>query len=258
VLLKLLDDPAFRPSAIGLLARFDLPEISTALVQRFSAFTPAERTATLEVLTARPTYALALLDAVSAGRMPRDQLTAFHVTRLASLRNADVNRRIAATWGRIHQTPAEKMKQIGKLEKIFNEAPLWAYSANMGRQHFQKLCLQCHRLGAEGARLGPELTGAGKHGVRYFLESIIDPDAVIGTDFQATIIETKNEETLSGLVVAETPSAVTLRTTAGESVIAKASIKSKTTSEKSLMPEALLDSLAEREQIELLKFLTTN
>lgn len=145
-----------------------------------------------------------------------------------------------------------------KLEKVFNEAPLWAYSANAGKQHFQKLCVQCHRLGNEGTRLGPELTGAGKHGVRYFLENIIDPDAVIGTDFQAITVETKDDETITGLLANETPSAVTLRTTAGEPVIAKANIKTRSLGQKSLMPEGLLDSLSEREKIELLKFLTTN
>src|SRR6185503_6700118 len=196
-----------------------------ALVQRFASFNPAERSTTLEALTARPTYALALLDAVSAGQVPRDQLTSFHVARLTSLKNTDVDKRVAGKWGKINQTPAEKQKQIAKLEKIFNEAPLWAYSANAGQQHFQKLCMQCHRLGNEGARLGPELTGAGKHGVRYFLENIIDPDAVIGTDFQATTIETKGDETLSGLLAAETPSAVTLRTTVGDTVIPKLGIK---------------------------------
>jgi hypothetical protein len=49
-----------------------------------------------------------------------------------------------------------------------------------------------------------------------------------------------------------------LRTTTGDIVIPKTSIKARTRGEKSLMPEGLLDSLNEREQIELLKFLTSN
>jgi putative heme-binding domain-containing protein len=255
---KLLDDATFRAATISLLARFDTPEVSAALLQRFSEFKSAERAATLDALTSRPHYALALLDAVSAGKVPRDQLTAFHVTRLNSLKNDEVDKRVTAVWGRIQKTPIEKQSQIARLEKIFNEAPLWAYSANAGRQHFQKLCTQCHRLGNEGTRLGPELTGAGKHGIRYFRENIIDPDAVIGTDFQVTTVETKDGETLSGLMASETGSAITLRTTTGDSVISKANIRQRATAEKSLMPEGLLDALSEREQIELLKFLTTN
>jgi putative membrane-bound dehydrogenase-like protein len=258
VFVKLLEDNSFRTSAINLIARFDGEEISAALLKRFTNFANADRTAALEALTSRPSFALALLDAVAAGKVPRDQLTAFHVTRLLNLKSVEVDQRVTATWGRIQKTSAEKQSQIAKLEKVFNEAPLWAYNGNAGRQHFQKLCVQCHRLGNEGARLGPELTGAGKHGIHYYLENIIDPDAVIGTDFQMTTVETKDGDTISGLLANETPSAITMRTTAGESVIPKANIKDRTRGEKSLMPEGLLESLSEREQIELLKFLTTN
>jgi len=106
--------------------------------------------------------------------------------------------------------------------------------------------------------LQTELTGAGKNGIRYFLENIIDPNAVIGSDFRMTTIDTKNGDVISGLVLNETPSALTLRTTAEQVVIAKADITARATSEKSLMPEGLLESLSEREQIELLKFLTSN
>src|SRR5207249_11142846 len=99
------------------------------------------------------------------------------------------DQRVATTWCRILQTPAEKQARIEKLENIFNEAPLWAYDSGAGGEHFLKLCSSCHRIGNDGTRLGPELTGAGKNGVRYFLENIIDPDAVIGADFQMTVFE---------------------------------------------------------------------
>jgi putative membrane-bound dehydrogenase-like protein len=256
--IKLMDDGTFRTPAIGVVSRFDSSEVSAGLLQRFTNFAGADRNAALDTLTSRPAFALALLDAVAAGKVGRDQLTAFHVTRLSNLKSADVDKRVAAVWGRIQQTPVEKKTQMAKLEKIFNEAPLWAYNARAGKQHFQKLCSQCHRIGTEGARLGPELTGAGKHGIRYYLENVIDPDAVIGTDFQATTVETKDGESITGLLASENASAVTLRTTVGESVVPKSNIKEKILGQKSLMPEGLLESLTEREQIELLKYLTTN
>ena len=258
VFIALLDDPSLRSVTIPLLARFDSAEIAPSLIEHFNALSSNDRAAALATLTARPSFALALLDAVAAKKIARDQITAFQVRQLAALKSPDVNKRIAAMWGRIGQTPVEKQKQIDRLEKVFNEAPLWAYSAGAGKQHFEKLCATCHKIGNEGTQLGPELTGAGKHGVRYFLENVVDPDAVIGTDFQLTVVETKDDESISGLLVNETTSAITLRTTTGEIVVPKASIKSRATTEKSLMPEALLDSLPEREQIELLKFLTSN
>lgn len=258
VFLQLLDDRAFRPQTIGLLARFDAPEIVEALLRRFDEFSVADRAAALNTLASRAPSALALLDAVASGRLKRDQLSAFTIRQLMQLKNAEVERRVAAAWGKIQPSPGEKQAQIERLEKVFHEAPLWAYDAGAGRQHFLKLCAQCHALGGEGTRVGPELTGAGKNGIRYFLENLIDPDAVVGADFQGTTLETKKGDVISGLVVSETPGALTIRTTTEAIVVSKTEIARRNSSEKSLMPEGLLESLNDRERLELLKFLTAN
>jgi putative membrane-bound dehydrogenase-like protein len=253
---RLVDDPAFRTQAVALIARFDSPEVSAVLLRNIESFGPNDRAAALNALTSRPSYALALLDAVAAGKVKREHLTAYHVRQMTELKNPEVDKRVVAAWGRLQKSPAEKLAAIDRLEKVFNEAPLWAYSANEGRKHFQKLCISCHKLQGEGTMLGPDLTGASRNGIRYFLENVIDPNAVIGTDFQMTTVETKQGDVVSGLLTAETPTAITFRTTVGETIVAKADIVSRSTSERSLMPEGLLESLNDREQIELLKFLS--
>lgn len=258
VFLGLLDDDAFRAPTVGLLARFGAPEIAAALLDRVSTFNPKDRAAALATLTGRPAFALALLDAIGSGKIKRDFVTAYHVRQMAGLKDAEVTRRVTDSWGRIGASPAEKEAAMAKLQKTFDEAPLWAYSAKEGRSHFQKLCASCHVLGQDGQRIGPELNGAGKNGIRYFLENVMDPNAVIGTDFQMTVVETKSGDTISGLIVAETVSALTLRTTVEQIIVPKADIAKRETSERSLMPEGLLESLPDREQIELLKYLTEN
>lgn len=257
-LIRLLSDRGFRGRVIPVLARFDSPEIPEALLRGFSALTPEERNAALNALTSRASYANALLDAVEQGKIKRDQLTAFHVRQMVQLRDTAVEQRVAKTWGRINTSPGEKQAEMARLEKIFNEAPLWAYDSAAGREHFQKICAQCHRLGNDGVRIGPELTGAGKNGIRYFLENIIDPNAVIGTDFQMTTVETKEGDLISGLLLNESADALTIRTVGGEEKIAKKTVAQRINSEKSLMPEGLLEALNAREQIELLKYLTTH
>jgi putative heme-binding domain-containing protein len=258
VFLALLEEPDFRLLVIPLLGSFDSPEVSEAVLQRFESWPSAERAAAMATLSRRTSHALALLEAVRAGRIPRDQLSSFQVRALTGLQNEDIHRQVSALWGRIQPSPAEKQKQIERLEKVFNEAPLWAYSAREGRRHFQTLCASCHRLGEEGVRLGPELTGAGKHGIRYILENVLDPNAVVGADFQLTTVETRSGEVVSGLLVGETAGVLTVRTTADTVRLPVADVQRRETSEKSLMPEGLLESLNDREQIELLKFLVEN
>jgi putative heme-binding domain-containing protein len=257
VFLQLLDDGAFRMQAIRSTARFDSPEVSSALLSRFERLSVEERSAALNTLTSRVSFAHSLLDAVDAGHLGRDRLTSFHVRQLLALGDPETDRRVRSTWGTIVPTPAEKAVQMARLAKTFEEAPLWAYDSRAGREHFQKLCMQCHRLGEGGANVGPDLTGAGKHGVRYFIENSVDPNAVVGADYRLTVIVTRKGDLVSGLVVKDSPSSLAVHTVAGEVVVAKTDILRSETTESSLMPEGLLESLSEREQIELLKFLTS-
>jgi putative membrane-bound dehydrogenase-like protein len=258
VLIGLLDDPAFRTATIGLVSRFDSPEIPNALLSRLKDFSASDQGAALNTLTSRAKFAMTLLDAVADGRVNRDQLTSFHVRQLVELHDPQVDARVRQTWGTIQQSSADKQKLIARLEKTFNEAPLWAYNARAGHEHFVKLCAQCHRMGQEGTRIGPELTGTGRHGIGYILENIVDPDAVIGIDFRLTNIATTNGVLVSGIITNETANSVTIRTTMGEVVTAKSDIAERVTSEKSMMPDGLLDSLNDRQRLELLKFLSSN
>ncbi len=254
--LQLLDDKNFKSTVIPQLARYDSQEIPRLLISHFPGFNSNDRAAALNVLTARPAYALALLDAVAASKIGRDQLSAFQIRQLQQLDNAEVEKRAAAVWGRFNKTSAEKKSQIAALEKTFNEAPLWAYSAQAGREHFKKLCAQCHKLGDDGVQFGPELTGASRHGITYFLENIIDPNAVVGADFQMTNIETKDGETITGLLAAETDTTLTIRNQTEKRTLPKDKIATRALSDKSIMPEGLLDTLQPREVLELLKYLT--
>lgn len=253
--LQLLQEPAFRAPVLPLLARFDDPRIPSTLVGTWNQWTPAERAGALQTLTSRPAYALALLHAVQDQVIPRDHLSAFHIRQMTALRDAAVDAQLAQTWGKLQPTAEEKRELIESMEKTFSDAPLWAYDAGAGRRHFQNLCASCHVLGSDGVRVGPELTGAGRNGIRYYLESIIDPNAVIGTDFQVSTFDLASGDVVSGLVLQETSSAVTVRTTTEEQVLAKSAIEDRQQSELSLMPEGLLEALGPRERIELLKYL---
>ncbi len=254
----LLDDRRFRARIIPLLARFESTKAAEALITRLDSFNTDERNAALNTLTSRPSFAKGLLTAIESGRVKRDAVNAFHIRQLTQLNNADISAAVTKTWGRVGTTEGEKKAQITSMEKVFTEAPLWAFDTSAGRKHFQTICASCHKLGEDGNRVGPDLTGSGKNGINYYLENIIDPNAVIGTDFQMTVVETKDGDLISGLLINESPDAITIRTTASEEKVAKAQIAKRQLSDKSLMPEGLLDTLNEREKIELLKYLTTH
>jgi len=258
VFIQLLPENPFRARVIPLLGRFEAPSAAQALLGGLGDFAVSDRNTALNALASRASSARLLLEGAASGQVPRDYLNALHLRQITQLGDAALNERVAAIWGRVTTSAGEKQAAIARLEKIFNEAPLWAYDTGAGRAHFQKICAACHVLGQDGVRLGPELTGAGANGIRYYLENIIDPNAVVGAAFQMTTIETKEGDVLSGLLLRESADTVTLRTAASEERIAKPSIAKRAASENSLMPEGLLEALAPREQIELLKYLATH
>lgn len=76
-----------------------------------------------------------------------------------------------------------------------------------------------------GGGLGPDLTGSWRNGLDYFLENIVDPNAVVGDTFQLHVITIKVGGALSGLVEQETDTALTLRTVTESIIIAKLDIR---------------------------------
>ena len=63
----------------------------------------------------------------------------------------------------------------------------------------KSLCLKCHRLGDQGERIGPELTGVGGRFSRiYLVESILEPSRTIAPSFATLVLALKNGQVLTG------------------------------------------------------------
>ena len=259
VFVKLLDDPQFRSAVIPLLARANDTAIASALLDRFNGFSDADQAASLNALSSQPTLALALLTAVQDGRLEKKHLTALHVRQIRTLNDPACTRLLEKHWGRFNDTPAATRETIARIKHTFAEAPLWAYDASQGRLVFDRVCGTCHALGGSSAgKLGPDLAGTWRNGPDYFIENIVDPNAVIGDAFQLTIVTLADGTVVSGAVENETPASLTIRTIPGPVVsVSQAEVATRQKLEQSLMPPALLESLPERDMIALLKFLTS-
>ena len=142
-------------------------------------------------------------------------------------------------------------------KSVYAAAPLWAFDANSGHQTFNQVCAVCHTLNGEGGKIGPDLTGSWRNGVDYFLENIVDPNAVVGEQYQMHVITRKDGAVVAGILDQETSTAITLRTVTEPIIVAKADIKEHQKLAQSMMPPGLLEALPESKVIELLKFLTS-
>ncbi len=255
VLLTLLDRPEVAPQAISMLTRYQDGRIPHELLQRLGNYKDAPYSAAMEVLCSRVEWANQLLDQIAENKIPKASLTAFYARQMASLGDRALNARLEQEWGKLGQSSGEIKAEIAKLVSAYRTAPLWAYSEGAGAEHFKKLCAQCHQPDANGATLAPKLNGSGAKGVEYLAENILDPNAVIGQDFQARVLVTAEGRVVTGLLMKETSDAYTVRTLNDQVVIRKEEVDEMRVSTNSFMPEGLLKTLNQREQIELLKFL---
>lgn len=120
-------------------------------------------------------------------------------------------------------------------------------------------CKNCHRIGAQGRLVGPDLTQIAKKLDRAkLLESILEPSRTIDPAFVTYLAETSDGRVLSGLLVRRNEREVVLRDIeAREIVVPAADIEQFAPQQKSLMPELLLRDLTAEQVADLLAYLAT-
>jgi putative heme-binding domain-containing protein len=154
------------------------------------------------------------------------------------------------------QTPAPKMtpEQI----RDYHAKDDKGGTAEAGRALYEKQCAICHRFGAMGKDVGPDLTTiASRFKKADVLDSILWPSKVISDQYQAEMFELSDGKIVSGVIVRETAAAVQVRTAENPDkpvVLQKAQVANRATSNVSLMPEGLLDGMTQQEVADLLAF----
>jgi putative heme-binding domain-containing protein len=132
-------------------------------------------------------------------------------------------------------------------------------SAEVGQQIFDKTCSTCHRFGAMGKDIGPDLTTLNsRFQKKDIVESILWPSKVISDQYDVTMVETKDGKSLAGFVVREDGGKLIMRTAdeMGRSFeVPAANVKNRTKSPVSMMPEGLVDEFTVQQIAGLLKFL---
>jgi putative heme-binding domain-containing protein len=252
-----LDEPALRGHAIRALANLDHAGTPEAILARYKQLSDAEKRDAIGSLTARPAFAMALLQAIADGRVPNVDLHAYNVRQLLNFHDASLNERLKQVWGEIREASADKKDQIERIKQICtadSEAPT---NPGNGRRIFIASCANCHRLFGSGGEVGPDITGSNRANLDYILENVVDPSAVLGKDYRMTVLELSDGRVVSGLIQQETDSAITVRTLNDTLLVAKSDVESRTLSELSMMPEGLLDRLPSQEIRDLIAYLAS-
>jgi putative heme-binding domain-containing protein len=185
-----------------------------------------------------------LLAAVDGGSVDRAELTAPLARQLQNLQDKEIDAWLVKTWGTVKTTSAEKQAQIAKYKEFLDPGLISRGDVHRGRAVFAQICASCHVLHGTGGAIGPHLTG-GYEDIDYLLQNILDPNAIIGKDYQQTFVTLKDGQVLSGIVTGEDATTLTLKTLAESAAVPKERIAARKLSELSMMPEGLLAALDE-------------
>jgi len=171
---------------------------------------------------------------------------------------ADVRREGTALFPAPGKLDPKKLPASTELAKRKGSAGkgqrLWETSLKSDLQ-----CARCHMVGAQGGRIGPDLSLIGLKASRENLyDSILAPSKAIADQYITQVITTTKGQTISGLLAEETAEAVTLRDANGKDFrIPKGEIEERGKSLESIMPANLVAHLTEEELVDLVEYLTT-
>jgi putative heme-binding domain-containing protein len=223
----------------------------------YGSIPAAMRPRAIDLLLGRPKWASQLLDAVDAGKVKPTDVTIEQLQRVSDYHDKALDARVEKRWGKITGgTPEEKLAVVRR----FNN-DLRAASGNpaAGREIFKNTCAVCHKLFDDGASVGPDLTHANRSDRSYLLVSIVDPSAVVRAEYLNYLVKTTDGRVLSGLLVEQTPAAVTLLAAKGErTTIPRDKVKLLKESPVSLMPEGLLSAMKPQQLRDLFSYLQSN
>ncbi len=192
-----------------------------------------------------------LAEAIDGGWRP-DQAT------LAPLRQrlADTDPSLAGELEtRLAQATADQRARLAQYEPL-----LAGGDARRGREVFagkKVACATCHKVGAEGGLVGPDLTRVGAiRAGRDILESIVVPSSTFAQGYENYVLVTTAGQTATGILARQDSSGVVLREASGaERRFSQEAIDELARAPHSIMPDALVKAMSDDEFRDLLAYL---
>ncbi len=239
------------------IARFDDDRVPEKVLKEYLRFSDKLKAMCRSVLLSRPHWALAFLNEVDAGKIDPETVSVDELRGLESFKDERLDEVVQKHWGRITRgTPEEKLADIRRFN---NDLRAFSGHDEPGKPLYEEHCGKCHKLFGEGEEIGPDLTTANRKDQDYMLISIVDPSSFIRVDYLSVQVLTEDGRILSGLVLEETRTHLTLVDSQQEKTkLAKSNIDEIFPSEISQMPEDILTPLSPQQLRDLMAYLRSD
>lgn len=239
-----------RLAAVRALAMHADRAVAPLLMKDWRSYTPALRREVTEAMFRSPDRILVFLGEIDAKRVKPGDLDTLRTRQL--LKHGQPNIRVLADKLLRDNLPADRQLILTK----YQDALTIKGDAKRGQEIFKKNCATCHRVAALGIDVGPDIADTRTKTLSALLTDILVPNQAIDNNYVNYVLSTKDGKTLTGLVVGETASSLTLKRAEGQAdVILRSQIDELQSTGVSLMPDGLEKNITVAEMADLLDFL---
>jgi putative heme-binding domain-containing protein len=238
---------AVQTAAIRVLAPNGSEAVTAALIGNWAHYGPKAQSVAMEALLARDDRAVALLEAKV---VKPEAFSAAQVQALIKHKSPKVA--AAAKTALASVIPPSREEMAAK----FKPAVAAKGDATKGQLQFMGRCMICHKAGATGFAVGPDLITVKTKGREALLEAILMPHKEVASQYIAYTVNTKDGQTIAGVISNDTASSMTLKMPGGaEKTLQRSEIKGSSSSGQSLMPEGLETGMTVEDMADLLSFI---
>ena len=241
--------PALQQAAVKALAISNTPHSIDLIITPWKAFGPSTRREAVDQLVGSARGATALIKAVEVGDIKIGEIE--RDKRQLLLNHPNTMVREAAR--KVLADPPSNRKQV-----VADYQPALELEGNSerGKILYGKTCVQCHRSGASGHQVGPDLASVQNKSSADLLVAILDPNREAQPSFQTYTAITRQGTVHAGIISVETAASLTLkRAEAKEDVVLRGTIDELVSTGQSLMPEGLEKDIDHQALADLIAFI---
>ncbi len=242
------DQPdAVQAAAVKTMASLSSAEVTTALLQHWPDFGAKAKAAALEALLSRDDRVVALLE---ANVMKPGNYSAAQVQALIKHKDAKIASLAKTVLASV--IPPSREEMVAK----FKPALGMKGDVTRGQAQYLGRCIACHVAAGQGIAVGPDLITVKTKGREALLTAILEPHKEIASQYIAYTVNTKDGQTLAGIITDDNATSLTLKMMGGATVnVPRANVKGSSSSGQSLMPEGLEQGMTVQDMADMLDFI---